>query len=74
MLGGAAGVMLAATSFSLIVPGIECGDLVWPGYCVYIVVSGKLWCHDRICNHDGTGQSIGIISHKFYLKTKINLA
>ena len=42
MLGGAAGVMLAATSFSLIVPGIEYGDQQWPGYGVYIVVFGML--------------------------------
>lgn len=42
MLGGAAGVMLAATSFSLIVPGIEYGNQVWPGYGVYIVVFGML--------------------------------
>ncbi len=40
MLGGAAGVMLAATSFSLIVPGIEQGNLLWPGYGVYVVASG----------------------------------
>ena len=38
MLGGAAGVMLAATSFSLIIPGIEAGEQIWPGYGVYIVV------------------------------------
>ena len=43
MLGGAAGVMLAATSFSLIVPGIETGDSLWPGYGVYIVVAGMLF-------------------------------
>ena len=43
MLGGAAGVMLAATSFSLIVPGIERGNEVWPGYGVYIVVVGMLF-------------------------------
>lgn len=43
MLGGAAGVMLAATSFSLIVPGIEYGNQVWPGYGVYIVVFGMLF-------------------------------
>lgn len=42
MLGGAAGVMLAATSFSLIVPGIEAGDTLWPGYGVYVVVIGML--------------------------------
>ncbi len=42
MLGGAAGVMLAATSFSLIVPGIEYGNEIWPGYGVYVVVFGML--------------------------------
>jgi ZIP family zinc transporter len=42
MLGGAAGVMLAATSFSLVVPGIESGNELWPGYGVYVVVFGML--------------------------------
>jgi zinc transporter, ZIP family len=40
MLGGAAGVMLAATAFSLIVPGIQYGNQVWPGYGVYVVAVG----------------------------------
>lgn len=40
MLGASAGVMLAATSFSLILPGIEQGDLLWPGYGVYIMMVG----------------------------------
>ena len=43
MLGGAAGVMLAATSFSLIVPGIEHGNLLWPGYGVLVVAAGMLF-------------------------------
>ena len=43
MLGGAAGVMLAATSFSLIVPGIEAGDALWPGYGVYAMMAGMLF-------------------------------
>lgn len=43
MLGGAAGVMLAATSFSLIIPGIESGDKLWPGLGVYVVVFGMLF-------------------------------
>lgn len=30
LLGAAAGVMLAATAFSLLVPGMEAGKLVWP--------------------------------------------
>jgi ZIP family zinc transporter len=51
MLGGAAGVMLAATSFSLIVPGIEHGNLLWPGYGVYVVAIGILlgaFCLDLV--------------------------
>ncbi|MFM2006906.1 MAG: hypothetical protein RLZZ09_2561 [Pseudomonadota bacterium] len=40
MLGAAAGVMLAATAFSLIVPGIQVGNQLWPGYGVYIVAVG----------------------------------
>lgn len=43
LLGGAAGVMLAATSFSLIVPGIEHGNLLWPGHGVYVVAIGILF-------------------------------
>lgn len=42
MLGASAGVMLAATSFSLIVPGIETGGLLWPGAGAYIVAAGML--------------------------------
>jgi ZIP family zinc transporter len=42
MLGGAAGVMLAATAFSLIVPGIQYGNQVWPGWGVYVVSFGIL--------------------------------
>ena len=51
MLGGAAGVMLAATSFSLIVPGIEHGNLLWPGYGVHVVSIGILlgaFCLDLV--------------------------
>jgi ZIP family zinc transporter len=51
MLGGAAGVMLAATSFSLIVPGIEHGNQLWPGFGVYVVAFGILlgaFCLDLI--------------------------
>ncbi|SMF95776.1 zinc transporter, ZIP family [Methylomagnum ishizawai] len=40
MLGGAAGVMLAATAFSLIVPGIQFGNQLWPGWGVYVVAAG----------------------------------
>ncbi len=42
LLGAAAGVMLAATSFSLIVPGIQYGDQIWPGLGVYVVALGIL--------------------------------
>jgi ZIP family zinc transporter len=42
MLGASAGVMLAATAFSLIVPGIESGNLLWPGYGVFVVMAGIL--------------------------------
>jgi ZIP family zinc transporter len=42
MLGGAAGVMLAATAFSLLVPGIDFGNLVWPGQGIWVVSAGML--------------------------------
>jgi ZIP family zinc transporter len=42
MLGGAAGVMLAATACSLIVPGIQAGNQLWPGLGVYVVAAGVL--------------------------------
>lgn len=42
LLGAAAGVMLAATSFSLIVPGIQYGNQIWPGLGVYVVALGIL--------------------------------
>ncbi|MDD5462951.1 MAG: ZIP family metal transporter [Methylococcales bacterium] len=42
MLGGAAGVMLAATAFSLLVPGMTYGNTVWPGNGIYIVSVGML--------------------------------
>ncbi len=43
LLGGAAGVMLAATSFSLIVPAIEAGNVLWgEGWGVWAVVGGML--------------------------------
>ena len=37
-----AGVMLAATAFSLIVPGIQYGNQIWPGWGVYVVAAGVL--------------------------------
>ncbi|MGR9088354.1 MAG: ZIP family metal transporter [Gammaproteobacteria bacterium] len=42
MLGAAAGVMLAATAFSLLVPGITFGNAVWAGNGIYIVSFGML--------------------------------
>ena len=42
MLGAAAGVMLAATAFSLLVPGMNYGDLVWPNKGIYVVSIGML--------------------------------
>ena len=42
LLGAAAGVMLAATAFSLLVPGITYGNLVWSGKGIYIVSLGML--------------------------------
>lgn len=43
LLGAAAGVMLAATAFSLLVPGINYGNLFWPGKGIYIVSAGMLF-------------------------------
>lgn len=40
LLGGAAGVMLAATAFSLLVPGLEYGNQMWAGKGIYIVSAG----------------------------------
>jgi len=42
LLGAAAGVMLAATAFSLLVPGIEYGNAIWPGKGLWIVSAGML--------------------------------
>jgi ZIP family zinc transporter len=42
MLGAAAGVMLAATAFSLLVPGMVYGNQIWPGNGIYIVSIGML--------------------------------
>jgi zinc transporter, ZIP family len=42
MLGAAAGVMLAATAFSLLVPGITYGNAVWPGKGIYVISIGML--------------------------------
>ncbi len=42
LLGGAAGVMLAATAFSLLVPGLEYGNLFWAGKGIYVVSLGMI--------------------------------
>lgn len=42
LLGAAAGVMLAATAFSLLVPGIDYGDQMWPGKGLWVVAAGML--------------------------------
>ena len=42
MLGAAAGVMLAATAFSLLVPGIDFGNQLWPGKGLWVVSFGML--------------------------------
>ena len=42
MLGAAAGVMLAATAFSLLVPGMEFGEQIWPGNGLIIVSAGMI--------------------------------
>jgi len=42
MLGAAAGVMLAATAFSLIVPGMDFGNKLWPGLGIYAVAIGMV--------------------------------
>lgn len=42
MLGAAAGIMLAATAFSLIVPGMEFGNMLWPGRGLLAVTLGMI--------------------------------
>lgn len=42
LLGAAAGVMLAATAFSLLVPGIDYGNQIWPDQGLWIVSIGML--------------------------------
>jgi ZIP family zinc transporter len=42
LLGAAAGVMLAATAFSLLMPGISYGNTLWPGVGIYVVSAGML--------------------------------
>lgn len=49
LLGAAAGVMLAATAFSLLVPGIDFGNKLWPGNGLWMVsigmIIGSLFLH-----------------------------
>lgn len=42
LLGTAAGVMLAATAFSLIIPGINFGNALWSGQGLWMVAIGML--------------------------------
>lgn len=42
MLGMAAGVMLAATAFSLVIPGIEFGDQLWPDKGLWVTCAGMI--------------------------------
>lgn len=42
MLGGAAGVMLAATAFSLLVPAIQSANQLWPGKGIFVVAVSVL--------------------------------
>ncbi|MGR9105315.1 MAG: ZIP family metal transporter [Gammaproteobacteria bacterium] len=42
LLGAAAGVMLAATAFSLILPGLAFGDMLWPGRGMFAVACGMI--------------------------------
>jgi ZIP family zinc transporter len=42
LLGGAAGVMLAATAFSLLVPGLSYGNAMWAGKGIYVVSVGMI--------------------------------
>jgi len=69
MLGGAAGVMLAATAFSLIVPGIQYGNQIWPGKGIFVVAFGMamgavfLELADRYLPHGHFAeQSSGLVS------------
>jgi ZIP family zinc transporter len=42
LLGAAAGIMLAATAFSLLIPGISFGNAIWPAKGIYIVAAGMM--------------------------------
>lgn len=43
MLGAAAGVMLSATSFSLLQPGLDAADRLWPQNGVYVIALSVLF-------------------------------
>ncbi|MGD7035097.1 ZIP family metal transporter [Methylotuvimicrobium buryatense] len=57
LLGAAAGVMLAATAFSLLVPSIDYGNQIWPGNGLWVtslgMITGALFLHfaDRKLPH-----------------------
>lgn len=57
LLGAAAGVMLAATAFSLLVPSIDYGNQIWPGNGLWVaslgMILGALFLHfaDRKLPH-----------------------
>ena len=42
LLGAAAGVMLAATAFALLIPGIEFGNAIWPDQGLWVVSAGMI--------------------------------
>jgi ZIP family zinc transporter len=42
LLGAAAGVMLAATAFSLLAPGMDFGNAMWPGKGTLVVSGGMI--------------------------------
>ncbi|WP_341325668.1 ZIP family metal transporter [Methylotuvimicrobium sp. KM2] len=42
LLGAAAGVMLAATAFSLLVPSIDYGNQIWPGNGLWVASLGMM--------------------------------
>ncbi len=43
LLGGAAGAMLAATSFALLLPGLEFGNELWPDKGIWVVAAGMMF-------------------------------
>ncbi|MFA5984860.1 MAG: ZIP family metal transporter [Methylococcaceae bacterium] len=71
LLGAAAGVMLAATSFSLLMPGIIYGNHTSPGYGIYTVsigmFIGALFLHfaDRNLPHIRLESALGTTTNSF---------